>query len=66
MNAPFFTVDQANSDGDAMWINVTGGGSVCIKRTDEGIVVDVLPQDGDPVTGTYAFWGELHNREVDE
>ena len=63
MSKPFFTVDQANCDEETMWINVTGGGSVCIKRTDEGIVIDVLPQEGDPVTGTYAFWSELHPEE---
>jgi len=60
-NEAFCTVDQANSDVDTVWLNVVGGGSVCIKRTDEGIVIDVLPQNGDPVASTYAFWNELHD-----
>ena len=61
MNAPFFTVDQANSDGDTMCINVTGGGSVCIKRTDEGIVVLQTSTDPEVVAAM-----QIHAAEVSD
>jgi hypothetical protein len=60
---PFFTHDAAHYDPDhEIWINVRGGASVCIKRTDEGIVVDVLSQSGNVAASTYAFFdSELYD-----
>jgi len=42
------------------WIGV-GTLSVYVHRTAEGIVVDVFrkgEEDGDPITSTYAYFGE--------
>jgi hypothetical protein len=59
----FFQVDAVNSNDDGeLWVNVMGGASVCIKRTDEGIVIDVLAQSSECVASTYAFFAEMYDQ----
>lgn len=46
---------------EALWLTVANA-SLHIKRTDEGIVVDIWPkgrEDEEPVASTYAFDSEL-------
>lgn len=46
---------------EALWLTVANA-SLHIKRTDEGIVVDIWPkgrEDQEPVASTYAFDSEL-------
>lgn len=46
---------------ECAWITVDNA-SVCVKRTDEGVVVDLYPlglEDRDAVASTYAFSAEL-------
>jgi hypothetical protein len=67
MDKDKFKVDEANSDGDCMYVEVKDKfAKIAIIRTDEGIVVDVYPLDmsGDgPTASTYAFESELRERD---
>jgi hypothetical protein len=59
----FLTFDQANSEGNEVWLDVVGGSSICIRRTDDGIRVDLLTQIGHRTATTHASWNELHDTE---
>lgn len=55
---------------DSAWITVKGF-SVYLKKTDEGVVVDIYKRDGecdDPVASTYAYDGEegCGHKTIDE
>ena len=38
-----FTHDHASSDDTHFYVDVAGLGSVCIHRSDDGIIVDIWP-----------------------
>jgi len=49
------------SEANCAWVTVDNA-AVAIKRTDEGVVVDIFPlgvEDADSVAGTYAYSAEL-------
>jgi hypothetical protein len=53
------------ADQDSVWISVDNI-SVYVKRTDEGVVVDLFPKGmemDDAIAGTYAFHAEADNGE---
>jgi hypothetical protein len=60
-----FRIDEANSDDQYLYVHVAGRGTVCIKREDDGIVVDVLRRlptdnpDQDCVASTWAHLSDL-------
>ena len=56
-----FTVDLSNSDDDRFYINVLGGSSVCIHRTHEGLIVDIISQSGEGVATCAAEYHQLHD-----
>jgi hypothetical protein len=48
-------------DAQCAWVTV-GNAAVAVKRTDEGVVIDLYPlgcEDSDAVASTYAFASEL-------
>ena len=64
---------EANSEcdytltGDSVWITV-GNISVNVRRTDEGVVVDLYPlhqEMDESVASTYAFFSECEPEEVE-
>ena len=62
-----FTIDTTSSDDERLYIDILGGATVCIIRTDEGIVVDLFSahvQD-DAVMSIWATWAELLEQESD-
>jgi len=56
-----YTIDTANADDEYLYVDVQGMGSVCIKTTAEGIVVDIYPFHvfSEPVASTYAHISDL-------
>lgn len=56
LDTKIFTVDEANSDDEYLWVDVFGMGTVMIKAEDEGIVVDIFPFHivDNPVASTWA------------
>jgi hypothetical protein len=58
-----FKIDKTNSDEKYLYVDVADKGTVVIKKTDEGIVVDIYPSHmvDEPVASTYAFNTELNN-----
>lgn len=56
-----FVIDEANSEGDYLYVDVQGKGTVVIKREDEGIVVDIYPFNvtDEPVASTWAHDSDL-------
>jgi hypothetical protein len=61
-----FTVDQSNSDDEIMFINVLGGSSVAIHRTEEGLIVDIFSASGEGVATCAAEYHVLHDLEPKE
>ena len=58
-------LDGLTPDGDGFWITV-GNASVYLKRTDEGLVVDIYPleqESTEAVASCYAFDSELQEEE---
>lgn len=61
-----FHIDEANSDDQYLYVEVTGFGTVCVKREDEGIVVDIFRRmptddpDRDCVASTWAHVSDLN------
>ena len=55
-NHKMFSIDDANSDDEYLWVDVFGRGTVMIKAEEEGIVVDIFPFGvvDEPVAGTWA------------
>ena len=56
----FPIADKDNDWNPHIWITIERL-SLCIKQTDEGVVVDIYPldhEDEEPITSTYAFFAE--------
>lgn len=58
---PTYMIDDANSDDEYLYIDIAGGASLCVKTTDEGIIVDLYPaQVADSSIATMgATWAEI-------
>ncbi len=56
-----FRVDTANSDDEYLYVDVFGGATICIKRTDEGVIVDMYSSavKDDAVATMGATWNEI-------
>jgi len=51
--------DEVVLEGDSMWVRVKGA-SIYIKKTDEGVAVDIYPRDsGESLASCYVFDSEL-------
>ena len=61
MSIGTFHLDEANSDDERLFIDVAGGGTVVITRSDDGISVEIysLAVSDGPVGETWATWSEL-------
>ena len=61
MTLSTFHFDEANSDDEILFIDVAGGGTVVIKRGDDGISVEIhsLAVSDGPVGETWATWADL-------
>tara|TARA_R110000787_G_scaffold285310_1_gene400641 strand:- start:153 stop:371 length:219 start_codon:yes stop_codon:yes gene_type:complete len=62
-----FTIDTANSDEEYLYVDVFGGLSVSIKRTHEGVIVDIYPgtppdEDGECVLDSACAEWPLNDR----
>lgn len=64
-----FRIDEANSDDQYLYVEVTGFGTVRVKREDEGIVVDIFRHsptnnpDRDCVASTWAHISDLNPQQ---
>ena len=65
MNLNFgpFTIDQSNSDDNVLYVNILGGSTVCINRTHEGVIIDLVSQLGVGVATCAAEYHQLHDLE---
>jgi|PlaIllAssembly_1097288.scaffolds.fasta_scaffold00167_14 hypothetical protein len=51
--------DEVVLEGDSMWVRVKGA-SIYIKKTDEGVAVDIYPRDSEEsLASCYVFDSEL-------
>jgi len=61
MSIDAFHFDEANSDNELLFIDIEGGGTVVIRRGDDGVSVEIhsLAVSDGPVAETWATWSEL-------
>jgi len=62
---PTFVVDKYNSDDEYCYVDITGIGTVVIKKDEEGIAVDIFPLHvvDEPVASCWALYSELTEEE---
>ena len=63
-----FHIDEASSDDEYLWVDVTGMGTVCIKADDDGISVSIYPMHAvdEEVASCWATQAELAPDEEHE
>lgn len=61
----WYQVDKQNSDDEYLYIDIIGIGTVCIKKDEEGIVVDMWGKElGDsPTASMWATYDQLNPKE---
>jgi hypothetical protein len=57
----WYNIDENNSDEEYLYIDMTGIGTIQIKKDDEGIIVNIFPLNvaEESVASCYAFYNEL-------
>jgi hypothetical protein len=63
-----FTIDDASSDEESLFIDIEGAGTVVINLKDDGIAVSIFPLHivDEPVAETWALFSELFQDEKEE
>jgi len=65
MSIDAFHYDEANSDEEYAYIDVSGGATVVIKREDDGVSVEIFPAQVShaSVAEAWATWSEVNPDE---